>query len=805
MTDKTEKPLNQKCKFCGRDTLGSDVCWECLEKGKKESCEKTVEPQPEQEKKEQAKACEVGETFQYEGDRLFNGRLQVTALSFPCSRYTKLSFSCPKLKIGDSRCDVCNLNDEITILFGQEESKASLKKAIKEALASAFATYFDTNNPRDALAVIVEHGAAMNCPAWKHATFSGSSERAVTLAVVMDQTATEARAWFTHSEECDLKCCPNWILALGWLCRGQKGRIGILVKSFQHESEVTAPDQKDMENARLYLQQITTTDEPTLFKTARALRKKGNLKGQESVRGYEADLLNASAPIWTKTPEGPPVLSMTSCELGPTTAAKSLRQRIFIEWLGVGKYATGRQSHAGITAGIDKIEGMGFVVRKGLLPSADLSFLILDNMPPHDLDDQIESRRNGVISVSMIQSCELLARTRLKLLGNPLIPFESTLQKCVALHVYDPKLIARFAFAILTYGVDAEERYDPKIETLTEAEEKLLQSIRTMIRWNLSQEATFEVPCTLWPLIVDLSKELESKFGNEEIPLFLRANPHKISTLAYCFALLEGTDPIERHVQQAYDWLLKCGLDMELDEFTTLWKAENHLKESEYETLKKKIETKIKDEIESNGGEVKDTTYFKFFEHVGKYQKAQMEEVAAALDVADKTVKRRARDLKGLGLIKSGMSGYFLTPKGVKFLKRWLIDVEKESAKQQRFPSNYVPSDPKDLGKRVKDYNFILPTIPEENSKTENNPLYPKSKVIKDSEVTNNRLTAKDCANFHKPSCEHPNPGCLLPTNPCPSTCRGFKPLGSNHGPERDVSEDYPESGSAEDFSHADF
>jgi P4 family phage/plasmid primase-like protien len=62
--------------------------------------------------------------------------------------------------------------------------------------------------------------------------------------------------------------------------------------------------------------------------------------------------------------------------------------------------------------------------------------------------------------------------------------------------------------------------------------------------------------------------------------------------------------------------------------------------------------------------------------------------------------------------------------------------------------------------------------------------------------------TAKDCQNFHKPSCEHPNPNCLLPTFPCPATCRGFKQCSVNtEQPEKhDASEDYPEPGSAEDF-----
>ena len=37
-------------------------------------------------------------------------------------------------------------------------------------------------------------------------------------------------------------------------------------------------------------------------------------------------------------------------------------------------------------------------------------------------------------------------------------------------------------------------------------------------------------------------------------------------------------------------------------------------------------------------------------------------------------------------------------------------------------------------------------------------------------------VTAKDCANFHLASCEHPNPTCLTPLFDCPLSCRSFKP-----------------------------
>lgn len=169
---------------------------------------------------------------------------------------------------------------------------------------------------------------------------------------------------------------------------------------------------------------------------------------------------------------------------------------------------------------------------------------------------------------------------------------------------------------------------------------------------------------------------MELKFGNEEIPLFLRANPHKISTLAYCFALFEGTEPTERHVEQAYEWLNGCGEDIQLDEFTALWKEEHTLSDEEYKTLAETINTTIFEETQSAGGEFKETDVYGFLEQVARHGQAQMEEIAATLRVSDRTVKRRAREMKGLGLIKSSKDGYFFTVKGVRFWKRWIKELK---------------------------------------------------------------------------------------------------------------------------------
>lgn len=122
--------------------------------------------------------------------------------------------------------------------------------------------------------------------------------------------------------------------------------------------------------------------------------------------------------------------------------------------------------------------------------------------------------------------------------------------------MYDPKLIARFAFVMFTYGVSTEERYNTGISQPLPDDDKLLNEVRTILRWNLSQEVTYTVPENLWPKIMEYGRLLEERYGCEDIPLLLRATSYKLTCIAYSFALLEGsTEPTERHIELAYRWL----------------------------------------------------------------------------------------------------------------------------------------------------------------------------------------------------------------------------------------------------------
>ena len=616
-------------------------------------------------------AGEVADSFTYTGDRPFLGRIQVAALGFPQSRFMKLTLRCSSAK---DECPTCPLNPEVTLDF--EDPSAD---------PSAFATYFDTNVPRDGLRVLVERGIVPGCPAWwKGCQALGEDERAVTQAVTMDRQGTEGRAWFVHGPKCDLRRAPNWIIAEGWLCRGKMGRIGVLVNGYTPESEVAAPKPEDVERARGLLKQLTdpnggTLQDSIVWKIAQAHQRQSQLKGEEVVKGWTADLLTIASPVWVKTPEGPPQLGATSCELGPTTAAKSLRVRTLSDWLDSGKYATGRQTPAGLTAGAEKVEGTGWIVRKGLLPSMDLSWLVLDSMPPWALDSQIESRRNGVVTITAIRSAELWARCRLKLLSNPSLPFDETTYKCTLLKAYDPKLIARFAFALFTYGVTTKDRYTTEIMQPEPGDTELLDAAKTMLKWNLSQEITFTVPVELWPRIMEYGKGLEEKYGCEDVPLLLRANPYKLACVAYPFALLEGfVGPTEHHIRQAYEWLDFCARDIGLDKYAEWWRGQHELSEGEYATIKLKVDSDIEADLKEHGESLADAYVYKIVEYLVKNDTGQRDEIAAYAGIDHGTVSEKARLLKGLQLLRSGKDGYHFTAKGVRFFKRWLPELSTE-------------------------------------------------------------------------------------------------------------------------------
>jgi hypothetical protein len=173
---------------------------------------------------------------------------------------------------------------------------------------------------------------------------------------------------------------------------------------------------------------------------------------------------------------------------------------------------------------------------------------------------------------------------------------------------------------------------------------------------------------------MEYSKQLELKYGCEDIPLLLRNIPYKMAVLAYSFALLEGeTEPSERHYRLAFEWLDFCARDIELDRFGEVQRALRNLNDEEYAKICKAAEEDIAKDVKEHGGEREDSYLYRFMDYLVKHGIARCDELAAYLEVDNRTVMRKAQLLKGLGLLRSSKDGYSYTPKGVRFVKRWLV------------------------------------------------------------------------------------------------------------------------------------
>jgi DNA-binding HxlR family transcriptional regulator len=615
-------------------------------------------------------AKQVSDIYRYEGLQFFYGELQITGIASAEARHSKLTFTC-----GKEDCDnhECPLKQGITIDFRSLEQ------------LDFFSYYFFTNS-LDKPQFLSNYA---KCNLWqKYVTAKRENEVTIIKALVADLKGTEVVAQFINGPKCDLSKLPSWIDGEGFISTAERNKIIINIFAFSERAQVLPPSPEEVEKARSILQKYSSKYPSKLeyiFFLGDLLRKKSQLKGKEATVGFVANLILDALPVWVKTPEGPPNLPGIIIEIGHTTTAKSQRDISFVNWVGAGSYKKGRQTEAGLTVGLEKIERLGYVARKGILPSSDLSSLILDNMPPDLLLSQLEALRNGLVEIYGIRSARFYARTRVKLLQNPRCPITENLHPCVALKMYDKRIIARSLFAIVTAGEKNEVRYNPEIYQLSKEEEELLEAARIILRYNMAFEVTFEIKDEkLWAKVMHLSKELDDTFGNEEIPLLLRNIPHKISALAYAFSLLSGKEKVgEEDIEVATEWLHNCALKLELDKFTQEWKEQNVTTESEIERIKEKLKELIEKEVKEVGGTFDDVSYVFILRTIAKSGSVHLAELQNE-GISRSTLLRRIAELKQLGLLKTEQ-GYRLTSKGIAFLKatHLLSDLKFENKKYE--------------------------------------------------------------------------------------------------------------------------
>ncbi|MEM1553019.1 MAG: hypothetical protein QXH03_10185 [Candidatus Bathyarchaeia archaeon] len=97
-----------------------------------------------------------------------------------------------------------------------------------------------------------------------------------------------------------------------------------------------------------------------------------------------------------------------------------------------------------------------------------------------------------------------------------------------------------------------------------------------------------------------------------------------------------------------------------------------NLSDEEFSAINKALIEEMQSDIKLRGGTLQDSYIFRIIDYITKHGKAKRDELAAFLETDEKTITRKVNILKGLGLLRSDKDGYSFTPKGIKFIKRWV-------------------------------------------------------------------------------------------------------------------------------------
>ena len=162
-------------------------------------------------------------------------------------------------------------------------------------------------------------------------------------------------------------------------------------------------------------------------------------------------------------------------------------------------------------------------------------------------------------------------------------------------------------------------------------------------------------------MLLSAFKVIYEKYACVNLPVIHNASFWTLLRLAAAIAVLEfstldgeNLTVEKKHIDEATEFYEETLIDLELDEYKTFF-GEERLSEEEYEKIKAKLEEK--DELKGLLLEAAKAP-------------GDSHNLAGRLGVSNTTVKRRASELKELGVLQRGRAGYCLTKKGILFLRR---------------------------------------------------------------------------------------------------------------------------------------
>jgi len=370
--------------------------------------------------------------------------------------------------------------------------------------------------------------------------------------------------------------------------------------------------------------------------------------------------------------------------LGDSTTGKSEIINWIIDNLKVGEYGTGEAG---------KRTGLLFTVNPdresitwGLLPLADLTVALIDGfqrISSEEIGEFREALRQKKIVVKMRVSGEAPCRCRIISAANPQEPIDNFLEHAEAIIntrcFQDPVDITRWDLIVKFWDKDVPAEEIAQASSTPPVIPIDVFKRHVFWAWNLKADDIVFKP-EAEKLIKEKFLEF-MEFTHSKIPLVHRGYRVTLAKVAASYAILHHDVENKKvvvdksHVEKAAEFLQELIESWEYAVYVTRLQREVELTDEEIDGIDEKLEG--------------DPNLKTIFEEIINNQGISTTVLISKTGLGRTTVITKAGDLKAMNLIVSkrgrGQSGYFLTAKGVAYVRKKSSPIQKRFKGSKKF------------------------------------------------------------------------------------------------------------------------
>jgi hypothetical protein len=662
-----EQPINQKCRFCGADTVGSDICYKCLDNPQRQEFFEN-QAKAQLEEAEEQKPRSLDHLNQIENPDLIGKPVSVEAVVSS----TSVSYIAPSViraTIKEENEDpyimsyTIKNNDPVNLeLVGVH---AGLKnKAIERRFKPRKLLESEEQKHRCVYLLRVRPPVfTLEKRGEKIVDEKGFEYKSFDIYIASDQLITFHPSSLIKLEGIPV---PN--------PRTQRTTLLTYKVDFPEETQ-----KFDIEKLKLLKQVFEgKTTKERLEWVINNFEKYSQIIGRKNLA--TADFLTYFSPEWVQLSGETQKGWANTQNCGDTTTAKSLTTRKLISLLNAGVLITAETaSTVGLTGTATQIEKEGWFVDWGFLVLSDRKLLAIDGA--HKLSQAnwavlAEAERSGVISIAKAAKNSAYARTRQIKIANAIDQeagryatksMSSFLYPIQALAtILDKTSIARLDLAVFSNQYDVDPSEINKVGNGEPASE--LEFLSEVLRWCWSGTAKVVFADDALTYLLESATELYNLFFTEEIPLVSIDQKWKLARLSIAAAYLTlSTEDFESlavtkdHVALIVDFMKSEYTNAGLNILAQETRYER-LSAEDVKLLLLKITGEIKNAVEID-------VIVDILKYVVLHSRFTKEELKTRFSLSENNQARPLLAvLKGEGLLKIGR-GFYATPKLIEAYK----------------------------------------------------------------------------------------------------------------------------------------